>query len=116
MRHVPKEWGMEIWLVNNELYCSKKLFLEPGWKCSLHRHMKKDETFTVEHGSCRLEIANEEGVLQDYLLNVGDSMRIPPGTWHRFRLPRYAPICVILETSTNHDEADVERMEPSGRA
>lgn len=108
--YVPKEWGAEIWKVNNELYCAKFLYLEPGFQCSLHRHLKKDETFCVVRGQCRLEV--EDRTVE---MRVGDSERIVPGKWHRFSNNRYNQMCVILEVSTHHDEADVERKEPSGR-
>lgn len=110
MKHVPKDWGMEIWLVNNEVYCAKWLFVEPGWQCSLHRHQVKDETFIVESGLCRIEIENDVK-----LLKVGDSARIYPGQWHRFANERYSPMCKILEVSSHHSDEDVERREASRR-
>lgn len=110
MKHVPKDWGIEIWLVNTNLYCAKHLFIEPGYKCSLHRHKVKDETFLVMLGSCSLEVS---GKVEQ--LCRGDERRIPPGTWHRFWNDRYAPICKILEVSTTHSDDDVERKEVSGR-
>lgn len=107
---MPKDWGAEVWKVNNELYCAKFLYLEPGFKCSLHRHIHKDETFSVLSGRCYLEFGDFKATLC-----VGDSRRIEPGTWHRFSNDRYNPMCVILEVSTHHDDNDVERKEPSGR-
>jgi quercetin dioxygenase-like cupin family protein len=101
---------MEIWLVNTDKYCAKFLYLEPGFQCSLHRHLVKDETFVVMDGHCRLEVENRVHYLQR-----GDNHHIPPGTWHRFRNERYAPMCRILEVSTHHDDGDVERREPSKR-
>jgi uncharacterized cupin superfamily protein len=109
-KYVPKEWGAEIWLVNNELYCAKYLLLEPGWQCSLHCHAEKDETFFVLEGRCNLEFGMERRVLQK-----GDLQRIAPGMYHRFSCNRYDPLCTILEVSTHHSDEDVLRKEPSGR-
>lgn len=94
--------------MNTELYCAKLLYLEPGAQCSLHKHRKKDETFRVLDGRCTLEFGGLKRVLAK-----GDLQRIRPGVYHRFRNERYAPICVILEVSTHHDESDVIRKEPS---
>lgn len=109
MKRVKKLWGRELWLVNNEKYCTKYLYLEPGFACSLHRHSVKDETFVVLSGSCVLECGDSRREMVAY-----NSERIPPGTWHRFSNPGDA-ICIILEASTHHDDADVERQEPSKR-
>ena len=106
-KHVTKAWGRELWLVNNEKYCAKFLYLESGQQCSLHRHFVKDETFYVLSGSCRLEFGDAVQVLE-----AGDTRRIYPGTFHRFS-NRSEHICVILEVSTFHSDDDVERLEPS---
>lgn len=107
MKSVKKLWGREIWIVNNELYCAKYLYLHPRFACSLHRHAVKDETFTVLSGNCTLEFADLRREMVAY-----HSQRIAPGTWHRFSNPGDA-LCVILEVSTHHEDADVERKEPS---
>src|SRR3989338_8926171 len=41
---VPKVWGQEQWLVNNEKYCGKKMLIKDGYYCSYHKHKIKDET------------------------------------------------------------------------
>lgn len=107
---VPKVWGHEEWIVNNDLYCGKRLVLRNGWQCSMHRHLVKDETFYVAEGVVLLEVGNLFDI--SHTLFPGDSYRITPGTWHRFSAP--AGSAVIYEFSTRHDDADVERREESG--
>lgn len=108
---VEKDWGRERILVNNERYCAKLLYVDPGWQCSLHRHKIKDETFLVRIGSVLLE---EFGVKGFQTMYEGDTKRILPGHWHRFA--NYGiEVAVILEISTHHDDADVERRERSRR-
>lgn len=104
---VNKVWGQEVYLVDTELYCAKVLYVEPGFACSLHRHLLKDETFVVRGGAIFLEFGNKKRYLAR-----GDTERILPGTWHRFtnRGPARA---VILEVSTHHSDLDVERKQES---
>ncbi len=104
---VKKVWGRELWVVNNELYCAKYLYVEPGFACSLHRHLVKDETFAILNGSCTLEFGNSVREM-----GAGDVERIAPRTWHRFS-NRGNSLCIILEVSTHHEDSDVERREPS---
>jgi hypothetical protein len=47
---VPKGWGKEVIIENNELYCGKLLCFNEGAKFSMHYHMIKDETWYVDKG------------------------------------------------------------------
>ncbi len=51
---VTKEWGEERWIVNRD-YCGKLLILKKGFRCSLHYHKNKDETFYVNKGKVLME-------------------------------------------------------------
>jgi len=76
----------------------------------MHRHLLKDETFYVREGAIRLEVGEEEPII----LRPSDEFRIAPGTWHRFaNHPKWA-MALVIEVSTHHDDADVERRELSG--
>lgn len=106
-QYVQKVWGAEVWHVHTELYCCKSLLIVPGFQCSLHRHLLKDETFLMREGSIILEVGEITGYLYP-----GDSQRVLPGTWHRFK--NVGPhLAILLEVSTHHDDADVERKEES---
>jgi D-lyxose ketol-isomerase len=118
---VQKKWGTEYWEVNTPLYCCKVLLIIPGWRCSLHRHFVKDETFLVRVGEVVIEAIDPADNIGDMrVYKKGESIRILPGTWHRFShvrnpdMPNQSP-AMIEEISTHHDDADVERMEESGR-
>ena len=50
IKFVPKGWGHEKWIVNNDEYCGKLLFFEEGKRCSWHYHKIKDETFYLQSG------------------------------------------------------------------
>ena len=47
---VPKGWGEELIIENNEMYCGKLLIFKEGCKFSMHYHLIKDETWYVNEG------------------------------------------------------------------
>jgi quercetin dioxygenase-like cupin family protein len=102
---VPKVWGEEHWIVNRE-YCGKRLLLKRGYRCSMHYHKVKDETFLVIMGKVLLE--TEAG---DYVMVPGDSQHIPQRLLHRFSGLEDSE---IIEFSTHHEDEDSYRTEPSG--
>lgn len=109
---VFKAWGVEYWLTNTNLYCSKVLQVNPGFQCSLHRHPVKDETFLLLDGTITLEQRDIRGYPIKEILVPGDTRRIAPKTLHRFANMGFLPSW-ILETSSFHSDADVERVEES---
>lgn len=129
---VPKKWGYEQIIINNDLYCSKKLTVIPnGMACSIHYHKKKTETFFVTAGTLLLEIyrplpgfdlrtgGNSPLVLSDYdrpifkRLHQGSGpVTIRPFVAHRFWVLN--EVCQFDETSTPDDPADSYRLVESG--
>ena len=107
MKTVIKDWGSEVWFVNNDLYCGKELTIAKGKKSSkgrYHFHKIKDETFYIISGILILE--DGEGV---HYLSSGDSYRIYPGVIHRFTTD--SDECVFIEVSTHHDDEDSYRID-----
>src|SRR2546429_4045694 len=113
LKVVKKAWGSEEWLVNEPEYCAKVLKIKQNCASSLHYHCIKKETFIVQSGTVRLEQRDLRGIPIDELLMPGESRTIEPNTPHRFSAKNKAE---ILEISTHHDEQDVIRIEPSGKA
>ena len=96
-----KIWGSEEWIVNTEDYCGKILNLNKGYRCSIHYHNAKDETFYLLREKVLIEINGSEMLMQE-----GDIQRIPPLTRHRFTGLKKS---VIIEFSTHHEEMDSHR-------
>lgn len=105
---VPKEWGCEIWLVNNSLYCGKILQFNRGFKTSLHHHRIKTESFYVLYGLIGFECPKGER----FLLKPGSVFHVDPFTNHRFYVLQSAN---MLEISTHHSEDDSYRETYSGK-
>jgi quercetin dioxygenase-like cupin family protein len=103
---IPKVWGREVIIVNNDAYCGKFLCLNKGAMSSMHYHPIKRETFYCLIGEVLLEMP---GVA--YCMFPGSAPRtIEPSEQHRFYGMTDA---VLLEISTPHDDGDVVRLEPS---
>ena len=105
VKMIPKLWGYEQWIENNEKYCCKILALNKGYQCSLHYHKNKDETFLVTAGHVRLELGDE--VMH---LRPGSFVRVLPNTPHRFAGIEDS---LITEISTHHEDSDSYRIEES---
>ncbi|MBS3132454.1 cupin domain-containing protein [Candidatus Woesearchaeota archaeon] len=106
-KEVDKVWGKEVWIVNRD-YCGKILVLNKGYRCSMHHHKLKDETFYILKGKVLLEIG-----MKKHVMNPGDSMLIKPGQKHRFTGLEDSE---IVEFSTHHEDSDSYRDEVSGKA
>ena len=103
---VPKEWGHEEWIVNRE-YCGKKLVLKKGYRCSIHHHKLKDETFYIQSGRVLMEVDGNNKIMKP-----GEVQLIKPGQKHRFTGIEDSE---IFEFSTHHEDSDSYRDEPSGK-
>jgi len=77
---VPKGWGYERWIVNNELYCGKELFIAKDKRLSLHYHKLKDETFWVLSGEVYMH-SYDSPELDRFMLNWDEVMAFPPHTF-----------------------------------
>lgn len=105
---VKKAWGFEDIIANSKKYCGKLLILKRNFRCSLHYHKKKDETFYVIRGEVLMEFGNKKQTMKP-----GDSVHILPGMLHRFTGLTDAQ---IIEFSTQHRDSDSYRKEMSWKA
>ena len=103
--HIPKGWGEEIIIENNEMYCGKVLVFKEGCKFSMHYHMNKDETWYVEEGEFIYRwIDTEIGQINEDQLSEGDVVRQRPGQPHQIkaltdcRIFEVFPLLKISET------------------
>jgi mannose-6-phosphate isomerase-like protein (cupin superfamily) len=110
-KHVPKSWGAERWLVNNDLYCGKILTMAKGYKLSYHYHLIKDETFYIQSGKVKLIYGLHDDLSKprsEIILERGDTFWVP-------RTLRHQLICLedseIIEFSTHHEDSDSFRVE-----
>lgn len=105
---VPKDWGYEWWIVNNDLYCGKILCIKKGSCCSLHYHKIKDEVLYVQDGKMvMITTALDGGDKKVYTMMPGNAWRMLPNTPHQM----YAvETTYIIEFSTHHEDSDSYRL------
>ena len=106
---VPKGWGEEIIIENNELYCGKVLIFNQGCKFSMHYHMEKDECWYVEQGEFIYRwIDTETAEMNETKLKKGDVVRQRPGQPHQIEALTNGR---IFEVSTHHEDSDSYRVQ-----
>ncbi|MEN6445571.1 MAG: cupin domain-containing protein [Candidatus Cloacimonas sp.] len=111
-----KVWGCEDILVNEREYCFKKLYLQHQYRCSIHHHEIKKETFILDSGIVLLELGSKDPISFPSKLIVlskqGDQVTILPGIDHRFT---GIVDSVILEISTHDFQEDSIRSSSSSK-
>ena len=97
MNFVPKGWGFEKWIVNNEEYCGKLLYFVKGKRCSWHYHELKDEVFYIQSGKVLVKYSDEDDI-----------------NFHVYRGLRHQMIALedteLFEFSTQHFDSDSHRI------
>ena len=105
---VPKAWGEEIIIHNDDDYCGKILRFKEGAKFSMHFHMEKSETWYVHSGVFSLMYIDPEDASERFtILNVGDVVEIPQGQPHQLFCREAGE---IFEVSTPHSDDDSFRV------
>ena len=105
---VPKGWGEELIIENNEMYCGKLLIFKKGCRFSMHYHLIKDETWYVDKGEFIYRwIDTETAELHEQKLKVGDVVRQRVGQPHQIMAITDG---TIFEVSTQHFDDDSYRV------
>tara|TARA_R110002020_G_scaffold336206_3_gene551365 strand:+ start:1645 stop:2013 length:369 start_codon:yes stop_codon:yes gene_type:complete len=110
IKFVPKGWGFEKWIVNNEEYCGKLLYFVKGRRCSWHYHKLKDEVFYVQSGKMLVKYSDHTDKL-----DLADEIILGPGdNFHVYRGLRHQMIALedteLFEFSTQHFDSDSYRI------
>jgi mannose-6-phosphate isomerase-like protein (cupin superfamily) len=109
IKFVPKGWGFEKWLVNNEEYCGKLLYMVKNRKLSWHYHIQKKESFYIQSGKVLIKYSENDNIesAKSKILESGD-------VFHVSRLMRHQLIALedseIFEFSTTHYDEDSYRI------
>ena len=109
IKFVPKGWGFEKWIVNNEEYCGKLLYFVKGKRCSWHYHKLKDEVFYIQSGKLVVRFSEDDD------LNNAEQVTLGPGdNFHVYRGLRHQMYALedteLFEFSTQHFDSDSYRI------
>ena len=106
---VPKGWGFEKWLVNNDKYCGKLLYFVKGKKCSWHYHKIKDEVFFIQSGKILLRYGRDKDIAKckEMVLERGDTFHVSVGLIHQMEALEDTE---LFEFSTTHMDEDSHRI------
>ena len=110
MNFVPKGWGFEKWIVNNEEYCGKLLYFVKGKKCSWHYHLLKDEVFYIQSGKILVKYSDKDDInnAKETILSKGDNFHVYRGLRHQMIALEDTE---LFEFSTQHFDSDSHRIE-----
>jgi rfaE bifunctional protein nucleotidyltransferase chain/domain len=107
----PKNWGFEDEIVNRE-YCGKRMIVYEKHRCSIHKHVKKDEVLMTASGLLWFEYGSTPEKMTGVWLRENERIHVAPETWHRFTALRDT---VIMEFSTHHEDSDSIRHVTGGK-
>lgn len=109
IKFVPKGWGFEKWIVNNEKYCGKLLYFVKGKCCSWHYHELKDEVFYIQSGKVLVKFSHTDNIeeAEEVVLGPGDSFHVWTGLRHRVIALEDTE---LFEFSTQHFDSDSKRI------
>jgi mannose-6-phosphate isomerase-like protein (cupin superfamily) len=113
-KFVPKGWGDEFWIVNNEKYCGKILTVQKDKRFSYHYHQNKEETFFLLSGSIMILYGHTDDIEESKTIFMRDDdppekrvFHIPVGTRHQVVAFQDSK---IIEFSTTHADIDSIRI------
>lgn len=106
---VPKGWGEEEWIVNNQEYCGKILRFNKNKKCSLHYHINKHETFLCTKGKFLIEFGQTEDCISTCTLSENESFEVERKLLHR--MTGLDEVNELIEFSTHHEDSDSYRVQ-----
>ena len=110
MKFVPKGWGFEKWIVNNEEYCGKLLYFVKGKRCSWHYHELKDEVFYIQSGKVLVKYSDGDDIenAKEIILEKGDNFHVYRGLRHQMIALQDTE---LFEFSTQHFDSDSHRIQ-----
>tara|TARA_R100001082_G_C4239918_1_gene106891 strand:+ start:145 stop:486 length:342 start_codon:yes stop_codon:yes gene_type:complete len=110
MNFVPKGWGFEKWIVNNEEYCGKLLYFVKDKRCSWHYHKLKDEVFYVQSGKLLVKYSDNDNLEEanEVILARGDNFHVYRGLRHQMIALEDTE---LFEFSTQHFDDDSYRIQ-----
>ena len=108
-RKVYRPWGHYEGLDSGNRFQVKRLFVKPGSKISLQKHLKRAEHWVVVEGTAFITLNEKE-----FDLHENESVHIPIGATHRIENKQKTPLTLIeVQTGAYLGEDDIVRFNDS---
>jgi quercetin dioxygenase-like cupin family protein len=104
-----KVWGKTAEIFANASFEMHRITIQPGHKCSRHRHDTKFNGFFVEFGALEIIVWQPTGAVDKTMLRQGESLIVPPGVVHQFVAHEHAVVFETYWTELKRD--DIYRFE-----
>lgn len=104
---VYRPWGMYTLLKEEEGYRVRRVVINPGEKLTFQRHALRSEHWVVVKGEAKVTLEDKEVFLKE-----GESLFVPPNTFHRLENPSSIPLEIIEVSCGSYlGEDDIERRD-----
>ncbi len=80
--------------------------VQPGQETRLHRHRQSEEIYHVLEGYGLMQLGEEE-----FVIEPGDTVLIPPGTPHRVRNIGQGPLRILCACAPPYSHEDTEILQ-----
>ena len=103
-----KIWGQTELVHKNGVLEFHRIEFKAGAKCSEHKHKFKWNGFFVEPGKMIVRVwqDDQEGLLDETILNAGDFTTVKPGKFHQFEGVEDGVAFELYWAEFNHDDID----------
>lgn len=108
-----KVWGWTQRVFRNETVQVDRAFVRAGWKCSLHHHRHRSNTFFVETGRLLVRV-HKDGLLDEVVLEPGQQTTVRPGDRHEMEALADTFVLEVYSVALGGD--DIVRDNQGGQA
>lgn len=108
MKKEGKVWGENILVFINDNIQINQIYIVRGGQCSKHKHNNKNNIFYVQKGLLRIEVWQDNGLIDITMLSDGQKAVIESGKYHRFTALQETSALEIYITK-NIEENDIDR-------
>lgn len=101
-----RPWGYYTIIDEDIGFKVKRIFVKPGARLSYQVHEKRDEYWTIIHGSGVFTLNDEETIVE-----TGDQLIIPAGALHRIAGGDVGLAFIEVQLGSYLGEDDIKRIE-----
>lgn len=117
--HEKKCWGEVLHVFSSPNAAVSCLNVNWGWRCSIHKHVERANSFAVIGGVLAVEDWPEgrDQPSRVRIVQPGETVTVPSGIWHRFRVIASGQVIEVYwpDTGGTVRMDDIEREDVGGR-